>query len=81
MTPEEAIRKRLMASRAAGRDWWSANGTGWGAEHDQPNPFARALQRLKQDASEAIDDLRDEPSEVPYRIRTRLNDFIKGRTR
>ena len=62
------------------RDWYSASGTGWGPNHDQPNPFARALKRLRQDVIETGYDLRDEPGEFPYRLKKRLDAYIKGET-
>ena len=77
--------KQLMRQHATQslkpRDWYSATGTGWGEQHDQPNPFARAMRRLRRDASETLSDLRDEPEEVPYRLKRRLDDYIKGRNR
>lgn len=60
------------------RDWYSASGTGWGAKHDKPNPFAKAWNRLKQDFVETGHDLREEPGEVPYRLKKRLDWYIKG---
>jgi hypothetical protein len=61
------------------RDWWSARGTGWGPNHDKPNPFAELLTRLQTDATETVADVRDELGEVPYRLKRRLDDYIKGR--
>lgn len=64
------------------RDWWSATGTGWGPNHDQPNPFAKAfsgaLQRLKRDVIETGYDLIEEPGEVPFRVRHRIDQHILG---
>ncbi len=60
------------------QDWLSSGGTGWGPDHNQPNPFARAFRQVKQDAMETVDDIRDEPSEVPYRLKKRLDEYMPG---
>lgn len=75
--------KRALQQHAtqSPRDWYSAEGTGWGPQHDQPNPIARAFRRLRQDVSETRDDFRDELSEVPYRLKKRLDAYIKGENR
>lgn len=77
MKLKQTMRQHVIQSLP--RDWYSASGTGWGPSHDQPNPFAKAMRRLRQDAGETLDDLRDEPEEVPYRLKRRLDDYIKGR--
>lgn len=77
MNLKQVMRQHATQSLKS-RDWYSAEGTGWGEKHDQPNPFAKAMRRLRQDASETLSDLRDEPGEVPYRLRRRLDDYIKG---
>jgi len=76
MSYRKALRQHAPPSPP--RDWYSALGTGWGERHDQANPFAKALRRLRQDTSETLNDLRDEPEEVPYRLKRRLDSYIKG---
>lgn len=51
-------------------------GSGWGVNHDQPNPIIKLGKRLWQDASETVGDIKDEPGEVPYRIRERFKSYF-----
>lgn len=64
--------------KPAPRDWLSSGGTGWGPNHDQPNPFAKMLHQVKQDAIETAGDIRDEPSEAPYRLKQRFDSYMIG---
>lgn len=58
------------------RDWWSSTGTGWGPNHDRPNPFVIAAKQMATDARETVMDVQDEPQEVGYRIRERLKSYM-----
>lgn len=84
--PQDELPKPLTTpvsiniSGSPSRDWWSASGTGWGPNHDRPNPYAVAAKHLAQDARETIMDVRDEPEEVLYRIGERLKAYLPGTT-
>lgn len=69
--PENMVKKRL-------RKAW-----GWGPKGDQSDPFTRLGKRVIRDARETVSDIKDEPAEVPYRIRERLRGYFPwvGRTR
>lgn len=45
--------------------------------------FAQRIKRIPKqiatDIKETAYDLRDEPSEVPYRVKQRINDYIRPR--
>ena len=69
--PEAFMRKK----KEPAKDWWTS---GWGPNRDQPNPFLKLVRRAKQDVEETAMDLRDEPSEVPDRIRKRLKSYVTG---
>lgn len=49
---------------------------GWGPEGDQPNPFVKAAKDVMQDARETVSDIKDEPAEVPYRLRERAKRYF-----
>ncbi len=52
---------------------------GWGKDGDQPNPFTKLGKQVVREGKETLDDLRDEPSEVPRRLPIRLRDLMFGR--
>lgn len=49
---------------------------GWGEDGTQSNPFTRLGKQVVQDARETVDDIKDEPAEVPYRIKERFRGYF-----
>lgn len=78
MIKQRMQEEKTKESAPKSRDWLSSSGTGWGPHHDQPNPFAKMLHQVKQDAIETVGDIRDEPSEVPGRLKQRLDSYMIG---
>ena len=54
---------------------------GWGPDGNSENPFLKLGKQVVRDTKETISDIRDEPAEVPYRIRERLLDYVVPRRR
>ena len=59
-----------MTRRSKRKPW------GWGPEGDQEDPFTKTAKRIVTDVKETVGDLKDEPSEVPYRIRERISSYF-----
>lgn len=64
-TPDKKVRK----------PWWDPS-TGWGENGDQPNPIVKLGKQIATDAVETVSDLKNEPEEVPYRIRERARSYF-----
>ena len=62
-------RRGTPMSRAAGID-------GWGERGDQENPLIGLGRRIAGDARETVSDIKDEPAEVPYRLRERARSYF-----
>lgn len=74
MSQDPARKKpEVGVDTSVSRSIWES---GWGPDHDQPNPIKRLGQRLVRDATETVQDLRDEPQEVPYRLRERARGYV-----
>lgn len=50
-------------------------GPGWGERGDQPNPIIQLGKRLITDATESVQDLKEEPGELLYRLRERVRSY------
>ena len=54
---------------------------GWGPNGDQENPLVKLGRRVAGDARETVYDIKDEPQEVPYRIKERIKSYLPNSTR
>lgn len=49
---------------------------GWGPNGDKEDPITQLVKKVARDYKETAMDLRDEPQELPYRIRERLRSYV-----
>jgi hypothetical protein len=55
--------------------------SGFGPDGDEPNPLVTLGKRLYEDATETVQDLKEEPEEAMYRVGHRLRRYGRPRVR